>query len=82
MGKNKLQRIVDGIDDKMSEDISWLPDEVVSFNPSMSEDVDGLLKRYGTEGLFEIAYVLEHAAASDMDGAIVKYFASNVEQNN
>lgn len=48
----------------------------------MSEDVDGLLKRYGTEGLFEIAYVLEHAAASDMDGAIVKYFASNVEQNN
>jgi len=50
--------------------MSFLPDEVVSFNPSNADEVDSLLCKYGPEGAYEIAQVLIKAATEDVDTAV------------
>lgn len=48
---------------------TWLPCEVVSFDPSNAESVDRLLSKFGPEGLYEIARVLMQAADNDISAA-------------
>jgi len=54
------------IDEECSP-VSYLPNDIVSFNPSDIESVNNLLNKYGPEGLCEIAQVLLKAAHEDME---------------
>jgi hypothetical protein len=47
--------------------VSRLPNEAVCFNPSNEDEVEALLQRFGPEGVWEIAQVLQKAALDDMD---------------
>lgn len=47
--------------------VYWLPSEQLCFNPSVPEQVDGLLHKYGPEGVYATAHVLMRAACDDMD---------------
>ena len=48
----------------------FLPNEMISFNPSDPQSVDRILSKYGPEGAWEIAEVLQNAARFDMDSAM------------
>jgi len=54
------------IDEECSP-VSYLPNNIVSFNPSNTESVNNLLDNYGPEGVYEMAQVLLKAAHEDME---------------
>jgi hypothetical protein len=48
---------------------SYLPDEIITFNPSNPKDIDRILGQFGPEGLLEIARVLKEDAEEDMSAS-------------
>jgi len=54
------------VEAEKSPSTDWLPNEIISFNPSSEEDVRNILGTYGPEGLFEIAKKLHDVAMDDI----------------
>ena len=46
--------------------MSSLPNEVISFNPSDPKSVDLILSKFGPEGAYEIAKILQEAVYKDI----------------
>lgn len=65
--KSNIAALVDLLE--ADRDSSYLPNRVVSFNPSNGGDIKELLHEVGPEGMFEIAGVLMKASQADIDGA-------------